>query len=101
MPARGRPAGSMGLPLILSLALFPTRLFAQAAGSQTASWIYPATTAGTVVANNIDTIVFQWESNYENQRLLMWCQKHGIDVGPDVSLGEPDPFTIAEQRNCI
>lgn len=63
--------------------LFIVLLQCVKAQTSTATWLYPTT--GTVTINNIDTIILEWTSNYEEAWLLMWCQIDG--PGPNVSLG--------------
>jgi hypothetical protein len=49
----------------------------------TATWLFPLEDGFTI--NYIDTVVLQWESNYDDAFLNMWCQIDG--PGSNISLG--------------
>jgi hypothetical protein len=57
------------------------------AQSPTVNWLYPKIT-DTLNVTVVDTIVVQWESNYVDPVLRMFCQLNGLSLGPKVRVGQ-------------
>jgi hypothetical protein len=71
-------------PLIYVASLILTRNHLVAAQTSTATWYFPP---GGLTVNYIDTVVFEWTSNYDAAWLNLWCQD-GAVVGNEVHLGQ-------------
>jgi len=63
--------------------------FGAQAQTSSASWQFPIFEPGNdgLIMNNIDAILLQWTSNYDEAWLEMWCQKDGSAAGGDQNLG--------------